>query len=150
MKAKICVDSWAGKREFPCEIMRETKTKYVCRMLGDQYWPRKHVRLGDVVKGPKRAVRIETPDHEREISRQDKTQEESALPQGRGESLIAQLDRAVTHGGVNLREGALAGHSTKSAWLDSRQKSARSMGAASCATNNADRAALTQGGGGDV
>jgi hypothetical protein len=31
-------------------------------------------------------------------------------------------------------------HSTKSAWLDSRQKSARSMGAASCATDNADRA----------
>ena len=32
--------------------------------------------------------------------------------------------------GVKLREGALAGHSTKSAWLGSRQKSARSMGAA--------------------
>jgi hypothetical protein len=75
--------------------MGETKTKYVCRMLGDGVLPRKHVRLGDVVKVPKRAVRIETPDHEREIPRQDKTQEESALPQGRGESLIAQLDSAV-------------------------------------------------------
>jgi len=31
----------------------------------------------------------------REIPRQDKTQEESALPQGRGESLIAQLDSAL-------------------------------------------------------
>ena len=40
-------------------------------------------------------MRIETPDHERGISRQDKTQEESALPQGRGESLVAQLDSAV-------------------------------------------------------
>ena len=110
------------------------------------------------------------------------------LGQQGGESLIAQLDSAVTQAeqlrnqqvhqqhndqlgdlrpgegranrpaaiqpgcGVKLREGALAGHSTKSAWLDSRQKSARSMGAASCATNNADRAgcaALRQGGGGE-
>ena len=38
---------------------------------------------------------IETPDREREIPRQDKNQEESALPQGRGESLVAQLDSAV-------------------------------------------------------
>jgi hypothetical protein len=36
-----------------------------------------------VVKVPKRALRIETPDHERGIPRQDKTQEESALSQGR-------------------------------------------------------------------
>jgi hypothetical protein len=75
--------------------MGETKTKYVCRILGDGVLPRKYVRLGDVVKVPKRAVRIETPGHEREISRQGKTQEESALPQGRGESLIAQLDSAL-------------------------------------------------------
>ncbi len=95
LKAKICVGSWAGRREFPCEIMGETKTKYVCRMLGDGVLPRKHARLGDVVKVPKRALMIETPDHERGIPRQDKTQEESALPQGRGESLVAQLDSAV-------------------------------------------------------
>ena len=176
LKAKICVDSWAGRREFPCDIMGETKTKYVCRMLGDGVLPRKHVRLGDVVKVPKRAVRIETPDHEREIPRQDKTQEESALPQGRGESLVAQLDSAVNQAEqlrdqqiqqqysdqlgvyvqekaeqidrlqsslaavVNLRAGAVAGHSTESAWLDGRQKSARSMGAAGCATKDQDRA----------
>ena len=59
LKAKICVDSWAGKREFPCEIMRETKAKYVCRMLGDGVLPRKHVRLGDVVKVPMHAVSSE-------------------------------------------------------------------------------------------
>src|SRR5271165_4422429 len=75
--------------------MGETKTKYVCQMLGDGVLPRKHVRLGDVVKVPKRALMIETQDHERGIPRQDKTQEESALPQGRGESLVAQLDSAV-------------------------------------------------------
>jgi hypothetical protein len=75
--------------------MGETKTKYVCRMSGDGVLPRKHVRLGDVVKVPERALRIETPDHERGIPWQDKPQEESALPQGRGESLIAHLDSAV-------------------------------------------------------
>ena len=79
MKAKICVDSWAGRREFPCEIIGETKTKYVCRMLCDGVLPRRHVRLDDVVKVPKHAVKIETPDHERGIPRQDKTQEESAV-----------------------------------------------------------------------
>ena len=67
MKAKICVDSWAGRRELPCEIMGETKTKYVCRILGDGVLPRKHVRLGNVVKVLKRTLRIESPDHEREI-----------------------------------------------------------------------------------
>jgi hypothetical protein len=91
-------------------------------------------------------VRIETPDHEREIPRQDKTQEESALPQGRGESLIAQLDSAVNQAeqlrdqqvqqqysdqlGVYvqekaqqiLRTGAVAGDSTESAWLDRGKK----------------------------
>jgi hypothetical protein len=48
-------------------------------------------RLGDVVKVPKRAARIETPDHEREIPRQDKTQEEIALPQGR--QIALRLER---------------------------------------------------------
>ncbi len=100
LRAKICVDSWAGRREFPCEIVEETKTKYVCRMLCDGVLPRRHVRLGDVVKVPKDAVTIETPDHERGIPRQVKERtvertEESELPQGRGESLVAQLDSAV-------------------------------------------------------
>jgi hypothetical protein len=76
--------------------MGETKTKYVCRMSGDGVLPRKNVRLGDVVKVPMHVVRIEVPEHERGIPRRDKTQEESALPQGRGESLIAHLDSAVT------------------------------------------------------
>jgi len=80
---------------LPCEVLRETETRYVCRMLSEGLLPRGRVDAGDIVEVPKYAVRIETPDHEREIPRQDKTQEESALPQGRGESLIAQLDSAV-------------------------------------------------------
>ena len=64
-------------------------------MLGDGVLPRKHVRLGDVVKHAKARSEIETPDHERGIPRQDKTQEESAPPQGRGDSLVAQLDSAL-------------------------------------------------------
>src|SRR5208282_3550803 len=95
LKAKICVDSWAGRREFPCEITGETKTKYVCRMLSEGSLPRGRVDVGDIVEVPKYAVTIETPDHERGIPRQDKTQEESALPHGTGESLVAQLDSAV-------------------------------------------------------
>jgi len=80
---------------LPCEVLRETETRYVCRMLSEGLLPRGRVDAGDIVEVPKYAVRIETPDHEREIPRQDKTQEESALPQGRGESLVAQLDSAV-------------------------------------------------------
>jgi len=64
-------------------------------MLSEGLLPRGRVDAGDIVEVPKYAVRIETPDRERRIPRQDKTQEESALPQGRGESLIAQLDSAV-------------------------------------------------------
>ncbi len=75
--------------------MGETKTKYVCRMLSEGLLPRGRVDAGDIVEVPKYAVRIETPDHEREIPRQDKTQEGSMLPQGRGDSLVAQLDSAV-------------------------------------------------------
>ena len=100
--------------------MGETKTKYVCRMLGDGVLPRKHVRLGDVVKVPKRAVRIETPDHEREIPRQDKTQEESALPQGRGESLVAQLDSAVNQA-EQLRDNRFSS-STATSWASTSKK----------------------------
>jgi hypothetical protein len=37
---------------------------------------------------------------------------------------------------VNFRTGTLAGDSTESTWLDRRQKSARSMGAAGCATKD--------------
>jgi len=101
---------------------------------------------------------------------------ESALPQGRGESLVAQVDSAVNQaeqlrdqqvqqeyndqlgiyvqencganrpaaiqpgGGVNLRPGAVASHCTETAGLDGRQKSARSMGGAGCATKDQDRA----------
>jgi hypothetical protein len=69
-------------------------------MLCDGVLSRRHVRLDDVVKVPKHAVRIETPDHERGIPRQvkERTAErtvESDLPHGRGESLVAQLDSAV-------------------------------------------------------
>jgi hypothetical protein len=137
--------------------------------------PRGRVDAGDIVEVPKYAVRIETPDHEREIPRQDKTQEESALPQGRGESLIAQLDSAVNQAeqlrdqqiqqqysdqlGIYVQEkaqqiyrlqssmvAALTSEQAqlqaiqKSTWLDRRQKSARSVGAAGCATKDQDRA----------
>jgi hypothetical protein len=69
-------------------------------MSGDGVLPRKYVRLGDVVKVPMHAVRIEMPEHERGIPRQlkEKTVErtvESERLRRRGESLVAQLDSAV-------------------------------------------------------
>src|SRR5271165_5060968 len=73
----------------------EDPTGYVCRMLSEGLLPRGRVDAGDIVEVPKYAVRIETPDRERRIPRQDKTQEESALSHGTGESLVAQLDSAV-------------------------------------------------------
>jgi hypothetical protein len=49
---------------------------------------------------------------------------------------------AIQPGGVvSLGAGAVAGHSTESTWLDGRQKSARLMGTAGCATKDQDRAA---------
>ena len=55
LKAKICVDSWAGRRELPCEVLRETETKYVCRMLSEGLLPRGRVDVGDIVEVPKYA-----------------------------------------------------------------------------------------------
>lgn len=40
LNAKICVDSWAGRRELDCEVVKETKTRYVCRLVSDGLLPR--------------------------------------------------------------------------------------------------------------
>ena len=97
LQAKICMNNWAGRRELPCEVLEETKTRYVCRMLSEGLLARGRVVAGQIVRVPKYAVTIETSDHEREIARQvkERTAEqtvESELPQGRGDSLVAQLD----------------------------------------------------------
>ena len=60
LRAKICVDGWAGRLEEDCEVIGETKTKYVCRMLKDGRLPRRNVKSGDIVKVPKHAVIVET------------------------------------------------------------------------------------------
>ncbi len=33
--AKVCVNNWAGRRELDCEVVKETKTRYVCHLLSD-------------------------------------------------------------------------------------------------------------------
>ena len=38
--AKVCVNNWAGRRELDCEVVKETKTRYVCRLLSDGLLPR--------------------------------------------------------------------------------------------------------------
>ena len=40
LKAKVCVNNWAGRRELDCEVVKETKTRYVCRLLSDGLLPR--------------------------------------------------------------------------------------------------------------
>ena len=38
--AEVCVNNWAGRRELDCEVVKETKTRYVCRLLSDGLLPR--------------------------------------------------------------------------------------------------------------
>src|SRR5271166_570107 len=129
LKAKICVNNWAGRRELPCEVLRETETRYVCRMLSEGLLPRGRVDAGDIVEVPKYAVRIETPDHEREIPRQDKTQEESALLQGRGESLVAQLDSAVNQAEQLRDQQVQQQYYTATSWaFTSKKRLSKSIG----------------------
>ena len=33
--AEVCVNNWAGRQELDCEVVKETKTRYVCRLLSD-------------------------------------------------------------------------------------------------------------------
>jgi hypothetical protein len=86
-------------------------------MLCDGVLPRRHVQAGDIVKVPKHAVIVQTernpervipnPAAEVEVNKADpgklagdktqgvETTVERAMAQGRGESLVAQLDSAV-------------------------------------------------------
>jgi hypothetical protein len=38
--AEVCVNNWAGRRELDCEVVKESKTRYVCRLLSDGLLPR--------------------------------------------------------------------------------------------------------------
>jgi hypothetical protein len=55
-KAKILVHTGIGRRELPCEVLGETKTRYVCRMLGEGLLPKRRGKKGQVVQVPKYSV----------------------------------------------------------------------------------------------
>jgi len=54
----ICVDGWAGRREYPVEIVGETPKRYRVKVLSDARLPRGIRHAGDVVLVPKTSVRL--------------------------------------------------------------------------------------------
>jgi hypothetical protein len=55
-EAKLCVNNWAGRREYPVEVLAETDTQLEIRMLSDGLLPRGHVKSGQIIKVPRDAV----------------------------------------------------------------------------------------------
>ena len=91
---------------------------------------------------------IETPDHERGIPRQGKEKtvertEEGELPQGRGDSLVPQLDSALNQA-EQFRDQQIQPILRPVGRLRSREGAVASV---TKDQDRADRAALGQGGG---
>lgn len=60
MTAYLCLDSWAGRRKEPIEIIKENPKRYRVKLLGSYPLPRgRWGREGDEILVPKYAVRIE-------------------------------------------------------------------------------------------
>lgn len=58
--AYLCVNTWAGRREYPVEIVKETAKRYKIRMRGNEILPGKRIPCkGDEVFVPKYAIRKE-------------------------------------------------------------------------------------------
>lgn len=57
MQASLLLDSWAGRREVPIEVLGETPKRYRVRLLSDAMLPRRgHIQAGEIVLVPKHAV----------------------------------------------------------------------------------------------
>jgi len=54
----VCVETWAGRREYPVEIVGETPRRYRIRAQGEMLLPRRRLCAGDVALVPKSAVRV--------------------------------------------------------------------------------------------
>lgn len=55
---ELCLDSWAGRTNVPCEIVGETPKKYRIKLLKDSLLPsKKYGKAGEIVLVPKYAVR---------------------------------------------------------------------------------------------
>jgi hypothetical protein len=56
--AVLCLNGWAGREEYPVEIVGETPTRYRVRLLMDVRLPgNRPARYGDIVLAPKYAIR---------------------------------------------------------------------------------------------
>lgn len=64
MATVLVINSWAGRREIPIEILGETRTKFRVKLLADALIPvRRHRVAGDVLLVPKHAVRRDDTPH---------------------------------------------------------------------------------------
>jgi len=55
-KAILSLDGWAGRREIPCLIVRETPKRFLIRLEADCGLPGRYRRKGDEVYVPKYAI----------------------------------------------------------------------------------------------
>ena len=54
----LCVDTWAGRREYPVEVVKETAKSYKIRLNGNEILPGRRVgRRGQEVYVPKYAIK---------------------------------------------------------------------------------------------
>jgi hypothetical protein len=60
MQAYLCLDTWAGRREYPVDIVRETPKRYKVRLNGNEVLPGNRVPCkGDEVYVPKYAIKFQ-------------------------------------------------------------------------------------------
>lgn len=54
----VCVNGWAGRREYPVLIIAETRARYRVQAIGEVRLPRRTLANGEVALVPKSAVRV--------------------------------------------------------------------------------------------
>jgi hypothetical protein len=65
----LCTDSWAGRAEMPCTILKETPKRFLVRVQEDCMLPGRHIKAGHEVYVPKYAIKGAFPQKEPEITR---------------------------------------------------------------------------------
>lgn len=59
MQAYLCIDGYAGRREYPVEIVRETPKRYKVRLNGGECLPSGRTGVqGQEILVPRYAVRV--------------------------------------------------------------------------------------------
>jgi hypothetical protein len=62
MQAYLCVDTWAGRREYPVEVVKETEKRYKIRLNGNEILPGDRVEpKGTEIYVPKYAIKVDRP-----------------------------------------------------------------------------------------